>query len=290
MLRLIVRLIVAPNHRSPTVTIDRTIGRHDWSYDRSSGAITDLHRSLIATTSRTISYDGSCHRYFRIVRDSATTRRYQSPYATAAGDRSKHWRSFASWPNRNQSYDPEIARSGVTVALVARRLHVIIIWLWFPDKWPISYRSSLLDKLHAWFTVYKLSLNISKTNYVLFGRRRCIADNVSITMGKSPISRVKVTKFLGVNIDENLTWKDHIFVVKSKLSKTIRIMYRASTFLNQSSLFTLYCSLFLPYMTYCLEIWGNTYKSNTLCIFILQKKVLRIIIGANRYNHNNCIF
>ena len=42
-------------------------------------------------------------------------------------------------------------------------------------------------------------------------------------------------------------------------------------------------------MTYCLEIWGNTYKSNTLCIFILQKKVLRIIIGANRYDHTNCI-
>ena len=55
----------------------------------------------------------------------------------------------------------------------------------------------------------KNSLNISKTNYILFGRRRCIADNVSITMGKSPISRVKVTKFLGVNIDEILTWKDH---------------------------------------------------------------------------------
>ena len=79
--------------------------------------------------------------------------------------------------------------------------------------------SNELDKLHAWFTLNKLSLNISKTNDILFGRSRCIADNVSITMGKSPISRVKVTKFVGVNIDENLTWKDHISVVKSKLSK-----------------------------------------------------------------------
>ena len=43
-------------------------------------------------------------------------------------------------------------------------------------------------------------------------------------------------------------------------------------------------------MTYCLEIWGNTYKSNTLCIFILQKKVLRIIIGGNRYDYTNRIF
>ena len=150
--------------------------------------------------------------------------------------------------------------------------------------------SNELDKLHVWFTVNRLSLNISKTNYILFGRRRCIADDVSITMDKSPISRVKVTKFLGVNIDEQLTWKDHISVVKSKLSKTIGIIYRASNFFNQSSLFTLYCSLFLPYMTYCLEIWGNTYKSNTLCICIAQKKVLRIVMGANRYDHTNDIF
>ena len=53
-----------------------------------------------------------------------------------------------------------------------------------------------LDKLHAWFTVNKLSLNISKTNYIVFGRRRCTADNVSITMDKSYISRVNVTKFI----------------------------------------------------------------------------------------------
>ena len=107
--------------------------------------------------------------------------------------------------------------------------------------------SNELDKLHAWFTVNKLSLNISKTNYILFRRRRCIADAVSITMDKSPISSVKISKFLGVNIDENATWKDHISVVKSNLSKTIGIMYRASTFFNQSSLFTLYCSICLPY-------------------------------------------
>ena len=69
--------------------------------------------------------------------------------------------------------------------------------------------SNELDKLPVWFTVNRLPLNISKTNYIIFGRRRCIADAVSITMDKSPISRVKVTKFLGVNIDEKLTWKEH---------------------------------------------------------------------------------
>ena len=123
--------------RSQDAKTDRTIGRRPSRLIVRSVATIDrticrraqliAHRSLIATTSRRISYDGYFHRYPPIVRDSANTRRDRSPYATAAGDRSKHCRSVAHWPNRNQSYDPEIVRFGVTVALVARRLHVIII-------------------------------------------------------------------------------------------------------------------------------------------------------------------
>ena len=63
------------------------------------------------------SYDGSCHRFSPIVRDSATTRRDRSSYSTTAVDRRKHCRSVASWPHRNQSYDQEIVGSVVTVAL-----------------------------------------------------------------------------------------------------------------------------------------------------------------------------
>ena len=87
-------------------SIDRTIGR------RPSWLI--VHCALIATTSRTTAYDGSCRRYSPIARESATKRRDRSRYAPAAGDRSKHCRSVALWPNRNQSYEPEIVRSGVT--------------------------------------------------------------------------------------------------------------------------------------------------------------------------------
>ena len=99
--------------RSHDTTIDRAIGhRRQRSIDRRPPTIGRrqsrliVHRSLIVTTSRTISYDGSCHRYSPIVRDSATTRRDQSRYAAAAGDRSTHCRSVAHWPNRNQSHDP----------------------------------------------------------------------------------------------------------------------------------------------------------------------------------------
>ena len=113
--------------RSQDATIARTIGRRmQRSIDRTIGRRSSrliLHRSLIPNNSRTISYDGTCHRYSPIVHDSVTTRIDRSRYATAARDSSKHCRSVAPWPNRNQSYDPEIVRSGVTGAL-SRQLSV----------------------------------------------------------------------------------------------------------------------------------------------------------------------
>ena len=146
-----------------------------------------------------------------------------------------------------------------------------------------------LNKLHIWLSVNKLSLNVDKTNYILFGNRKYI-DNVCISMNNSIITRVRATKFLGVIIDEKLTWKDHISLVRSKLAKTVVILYRVRYLLNRSALFILYCSLFLPYLTYCAEIWGNTYKSNIQCIFLLQKKIVRIVYGANFKDHTDVIF
>ena len=46
----------------------------------------------------------------------------------------------------------------------------------------------------------------------------------------------------------------------------------------------------LPYLTYCAEILGNTYKSNIQCIFLLQKKIVRIVYGANFKDHTDVIF
>ena len=146
-----------------------------------------------------------------------------------------------------------------------------------------------LDKLHVWLSVNKLSLNVDKTNFILFGNRKHIYD-VCISMNNSRpiITRVRATKFLGVIIDEKLTWKDHISLVRSKLSKTVGILYRIRQ-IYVESVCIVYLILFsvLPYLTYCAEIWRNAYKSNTQCIFLLQKKIVRIVYGANFRDHSD---
>ena len=146
-----------------------------------------------------------------------------------------------------------------------------------------------LSKLQLWFSINELSLNIAKTNYMLFsGQTRVPGINIRIKY--TQITRGRVTTFLGVLIDESLNWKYHISRVRSKLSICVGIMYRCSKLLEYHSMYMLYSTLVLQYLLYCVEIWGNTYSTNLLCIIMLQKSVIRLKHNAHRCDHTTPLF
>ena len=146
-----------------------------------------------------------------------------------------------------------------------------------------------LVKLNIWFAVNKLSLNLEKTNFMFFSNTRSHVQP-KITINNTLIERVNVTKFLGVMIDEKLNWKKHIQYVHSKLCKCISIIYRASKTLTRTALVILYYSLFYPYMSYCIEVWGGAYNSNLRSIYLKQKHVIRVICKTNRLEHTSSLF
>ena len=78
--------------------------------------------------------------------------------------------------------------------------------------------STELNKLNTWFKVNKLSLNVSKTNFMIFvnSNRNC-AYNVAID--SVDIEQVNCTKFLGVLIDRIITWCDHVNNLRKKIVK-----------------------------------------------------------------------
>ena len=133
-----------------------------------------------------------------------------------------------------------------------------------------------LNRMKIWFDENKLTLNLSKTKFIIFGNRPTNTEKKLMINGIE-LERVSEIKFLGVLIDNKLSWKPHINYIKAKISKSIAILNKTKYLLNKTSLYTLYCSFILPYMTYCVEIWGNTYKTNIHPIFILQKRAIRII-------------
>ena len=125
-----------------------------------------------------------------------------------------------------------------------------------------------LNILHIWFQVNKLSLNVAKTNFMIFGNKR-FEENDMISINRMNINRVYVTKCIGVHIDSKLNWNEHISVIKTKVAKNVSIMNRVKhCFINSA----LYCTLILPYLNYGCEIWGNTYKSLIHPLSIMQKK------------------
>ena len=108
--------------------------------------------------------------------------------------------------------------------------------------------SNELNKLSEWFAVNKLSLNLSNTDFMLFTNCRR-EQNVNISINNCEIDMVYKTKFLGVVIYSKLNLKDHVAIVKSKLSKSIAIMHKAKHLLDRRSGMILYLSLFLPYLS-----------------------------------------
>ena len=98
----------------------------------------------------------------------------------------------------------------------------------------LSIANDELTKLSLWFKANKLSLNISKTTYMLFSNRKSIVNEaINVKIDENIIDRVRECKFLGTIIDENLSWKPRISLITGKISKNIGIMFKVGQFLTK---------------------------------------------------------
>ena len=128
-----------------------------------------------------------------------------------------------------------------------------------------------LIRVQEWLNCNKLSLNVLKTHCMIFtSRNKCIND-VDIRIKDSHIDRVYATKFLGIQIDAQLSWKKHIEYTHKKLSKCVGILAKARRKLHKSSLLTLYYSFAFPNFIYCTHVGGNTYQTNLKSLVLVQK-------------------
>ena len=92
-------------------------------------------------------------------------------------------------------------------------------------------------------------------------------------------------KYLGLLIDANLSWRNHINHITLKISKNIGIMSRLRHTVPQSILLYIYKSLVLPYLSYGIAAWGRAANYLINNILILQKRALRTIYFADRRDH-----
>lgn len=155
----------------------------------------------------------------------------------------------------------------------------------------IEIMNKELDNILKWLNANKLSLNISKTQYMVFHTQRnkpVISKTLKIK--NSAIEYVKYSKFLGVYLDSCLTWEKQISSIRSKIAKGMAIISKAKPFFNVSTLTTLYYSFIYPHLHYCIEVWGKASNIHLSKLFKLQKRVVKQIKSVPFRTESDPIF
>ena len=146
-------------------------------------------------------------------------------------------------------------------------------------------------KVVNWLQINRLSLNLNKTHFIVFHRKRAkISLSSDLTISNIKIGMAEITKFLGVMIDQNLSFQSHIMYIKGKVARGIGILYRSKPYFSLETMRMLYNAFVYPYFTYCIEVWVNTYQSYLASLVKLQMRAIRTIAGARKYEHTLPLF
>ena len=120
-----------------------------------------------------------------------------------------------------------------------------------------------LDSLKTWLAANKFSLNVAKTHILIIGSgqklksiQQATAVKPSLVIGTETISMIRNTKYLGVYVDQHLSWDVQIATMVRNISKALGMLRYSKQYLPIKSVQTMYKSLVEPYFRYCCPVWG----------------------------------
>ena len=129
-----------------------------------------------------------------------------------------------------------------------------------------------LEKVSDWLIANKLSLNISKSNYIIFGENK--ASDFCVSVSGQCLNQVYETKYLGVIIDHKLNWKEHLKKLHTRIKQNTGILRKVGWFLPRENLISLYFSLNNSHLTYCISSWGSP---NTSGLNVINDTVTKCV-------------
>jgi hypothetical protein len=141
-----------------------------------------------------------------------------------------------------------------------------------------------LQDLNTWFNVHLLTLNFNKTYYMEFRNKNNYNVNTQINYDQKCLTNSMETKFLGLIIDNTLSWKQQIEKVVSKLCSACYVLRTIKHILPQDTLRIFYFAHVHSIIRYGIIFWCNSSYAKKM--FILQKKIIRII--TNTRPRNSC--
>ena len=123
---------------------------------------------------------------------------------------------------------------------------------------PVVHNRELVG-VDNWFQTNRLSLNVSKTSYMINSNQKNALD---IKIRETILSKVSTVKILGVTLNENITFKNHVNKVNSNISKPVGVMRRLHCQFLANLIVKLYNSLVYSHLTYALLAWGRSGLTN----------------------------
>ena len=146
-----------------------------------------------------------------------------------------------------------------------------------------------LLKISNWTKSNRLTINTNKTEALIFTTRK-ISEAPQVKLNNEKIIFGDCTKFLGVLIDKNLRFDKHVSHILSKVSKNAGILYRIRDSLSMQARLNFYYGFIYPYLTYNVAIWGSASQTTINPLIIQQKRIIRTICNANKYDHTSPLF
>ena len=126
--------------------------------------------------------------------------------------------------------------------------------------------SNDLHCVHKWMLANKLSLNSSKTEFLLIGsnhRLKNLINQPNIKIDQDKIKQVHYSRLLGVQIDEKLTWNKHVEDVAKKATSGVGAIRRIRDFVDRKTLISIYNALVRPHFEYsvrCGILWALAFQ------------------------------
>jgi len=143
--------------------------------------------------------------------------------------------------------------------------------------------SLLMTQLHQWFKSNKLTLNAEKSNFVVFRSKRKNLTNIpdQLQFENQKIDRKNSVKYLGVTLDEHLTWNEHILDLCNKLKRHFKTFYCIRRYLNKEQVKSIYYALIYSHIKYGITVYGSASKNLIAKIQTLQNKLFKVLLGKN---------
>ena len=148
-----------------------------------------------------------------------------------------------------------------------------------------------LRTLTTWLNANRISLNASKTEFVIFrSKSKPLTCSPFLKLVGKKIFPISSVKYLGVRLDKHLNWKPHISDIASKLQRANGMLSKLRHYLPLKLLINIYHSIFASHMRYGCQIWGLCDNTNSHRILTLQKAALRLITFSAPRTPSNPIF